>query len=55
MPSLYILIPIAMLFCAIAILILFWALDNNQYEDLEKEAHRILFDDEKKPPQKKKK
>lgn len=47
MPSLYILIPIAMIFCALAIWALFWALDNEQYKDVDKEAHRILFDEDK--------
>lgn len=47
MPSLYILIPIAMIFCALAIWALFWALDSEQYKDVDKEAHRILFDEDK--------
>ena len=46
MDSLYILIPIAVIFCAIAIKLLLWAIDNGQYDDLEKEAWRILMDDE---------
>tara|TARA_R110001599_G_scaffold353870_1_gene601320 strand:+ start:108890 stop:109090 length:201 start_codon:yes stop_codon:yes gene_type:complete len=44
--SLYLLIPIALLFCAIAIKLLLWAIDNGQYEDLDKESWRILADDE---------
>jgi cbb3-type cytochrome oxidase maturation protein len=44
--SLYLLIPIAQLFCAIAIKLLLWAIDNGQYEDLDKEAWKILADDE---------
>lgn len=46
MPSLFILIPIAMIFCALAIWAFFWALDNEQYKDMEKEASRILFDED---------
>ena len=46
--SLYLLIPIALLFCAIAIKLLLWAIDNGQYDDLDKEAWKILADDE--PP-----
>lgn len=46
MDSLYLLIPIALLFCAIAIKLLLWAIDNGQYEDLDKESWRILADDE---------
>lgn len=46
MPSLYILIPVAMIFSALAIGIFIWALNNNQYNDLDKEANRILFDED---------
>jgi cbb3-type cytochrome oxidase maturation protein len=46
MDSLYVLIPIALVFCAIAIKLLLWAIDSGQYEDLDKEAFRILMDDE---------
>lgn len=45
MESLYLLIPIALLFCAIAIKLLLWAIDNGQYDDLDKEAWKILADD----------
>jgi cbb3-type cytochrome oxidase maturation protein len=44
--SLYLLIPIALLFCAIAIKLLLWAINSGQYEDLDKEAWRILLDDD---------
>ena len=46
MDSLYILIPIALVFCVVAIKLLLWAIDSGQYEDLDKEAWRILMDDE---------
>ena len=45
MDSLFILIPIALLFCFVAIRLLLWAIDNGQYDDLDKEAWRILMDD----------
>jgi cbb3-type cytochrome oxidase maturation protein len=45
MDSLFILIPIALVFCALAIKLLLWAIDSGQYEDLDKEASRILMDD----------
>ena len=45
MDSLYLLIPIALLFCVIAIKLLLWAINSGQYEDLDKEAWRILLDD----------
>ncbi|MEH6592977.1 MAG: cbb3-type cytochrome oxidase assembly protein CcoS [Halioglobus sp.] len=55
MPSLYILIPIALIFCVVAIKLLLWAINNGQYDDLDKEAWRILAESdeatsEKKPP-----
>ena len=48
MDSLYLLIPIALVFVAVGIKLLLWAIDNGQYDDLDKEAWRILAD-EKKP------
>ena len=44
MDSLFVLIPIALLFCFIAIRLLIWAIDSGQYDDLDKEAWRILMD-----------
>ena len=46
MDSLYLLIPIALVFCAVAIKLLLWAINSGQYEDLDKEAWRILADEE---------
>ncbi|MCB1730430.1 MAG: cbb3-type cytochrome oxidase assembly protein CcoS [Halieaceae bacterium] len=51
MESLYLLIPIALLFCAIAIKLLLWAIDSGQYDDLDKEAWKILADDEPTRPE----
>ncbi|WP_075185799.1 cbb3-type cytochrome oxidase assembly protein CcoS [Teredinibacter haidensis] len=48
MESLLILIPIAIVFVIIAIAIFFWAVKSGQYEDLDTEARRILFDSERK-------
>jgi cbb3-type cytochrome oxidase maturation protein len=50
--SLYLLIPIALLFCVIAIKLLLWAINNGQYDDLDKEAWRILADDDAAPQEK---
>jgi cbb3-type cytochrome oxidase maturation protein len=47
MESLYFLVPCALIFIAIAIKVLFWAINNGQYDNLDTEAHRILFDDGK--------
>lgn len=52
MDSLYLLIPLALIFCAIAIKLLLWAIDAGQYDDLDKEAWRILADDDDAPPDK---
>ncbi len=46
MTSLYLLIPIALVFCLIAIKLLLWAINSGQYDDLDKEAWRILADEE---------
>jgi cbb3-type cytochrome oxidase maturation protein len=47
--SLYILIPVALIFVAVGIKLLLWAIDNGQYDDLDKEAWRILADDDAAP------
>ena len=49
MDSLYLLIPIALVFCVIAIRLLLWAIGSGQYDDLDKEAWRILADDDAQP------
>ncbi len=46
MDSLLILIPIALVFLVIAVRLLLWAIGSGQYDDLDKEAFRILQDDE---------
>ncbi|NMP15503.1 cbb3-type cytochrome oxidase assembly protein CcoS [Thalassotalea sp. Y01] len=48
MSVIYILIPIAILFTAIAIYLFFWAVKAEQFDDLEKQGMSILFDEEKK-------
>lgn len=47
MESLYFLVPCALIFIGLAIKVLFWAINNGQYDNLDTEAHRILFDAEK--------
>lgn len=44
MESLYFLVPCALIFIGIAIKVLLWAINNGQYDNLDTEAHRILFD-----------
>ncbi len=55
MASLYLLIPVALLFCVIAIKLLLWAINSGQYDDLDKEAWRILADEDAPAPDHKKK
>ena len=50
MDSLYLLIPVALVFCVIAIKLLLWAIGSGQYDDLDKEAWRILADEERRAP-----
>lgn len=45
MESLYLLVPVALVFLVIAIRVLFWAVNSGQYDDLDTEGHRILFDE----------
>lgn len=45
MAALYVLIPIALLLLAVAIAAFVWAVDRDQFEDLEAEGERILLDD----------
>lgn len=44
--SLYILIPIAILFVIIAVAIFFWAVRSDQFEDLERQGMNVLLDDD---------
>lgn len=52
MSIIYVLIPIAILLVCIAIAVFFWAVKSNQFDDLERHGHSILFDDDikKTPP-----
>lgn len=49
MSIIYVLIPLAILIVAIAIGIFFWAVKNDQFKDLERHGHSILFDDDISP------
>ncbi|PSU34688.1 cbb3-type cytochrome oxidase assembly protein CcoS [Photobacterium lutimaris] len=54
MASLYLLIPIAIIFVCIAVGIFLWAVRSEQFEDLERQGYDILFDeDESKPTESK--
>lgn len=46
MESLFILIPIALVIFAVIVAGFFWAVKSGQFEDLDREGRRILFDDD---------
>jgi cbb3-type cytochrome oxidase maturation protein len=46
MDSLYVLIPIAVVFVVVAVAIFFWAVRSDQFEDLERQGMNILLDDD---------
>ncbi|WGL16635.1 cbb3-type cytochrome oxidase assembly protein CcoS [Microbulbifer bruguierae] len=46
MDSIFLLVPIVIVFVAGALKLFFWAVNSGQYDDLETEGRRILFDDE---------
>jgi cbb3-type cytochrome oxidase maturation protein len=46
MNILFILIPISLLLSGAAVWAFLWAVNNDQFEDLEGPAHSILFDDD---------
>ena len=46
MEIIYLLIPISLLLLALIVWILFWAVRNGQFDDMEGPAHRILMDED---------
>ena len=46
MESLYLLIPIASIFVIVAVVVFFWAVRSDQFEDLERQGMNILLDDD---------
>jgi cbb3-type cytochrome oxidase maturation protein len=49
MSIIFVLIPIAVLFVLIGLGVFFWAVRSRQFDDLDKEAYSILFDNQTKP------
>lgn len=47
MTSFYLIIPVAIVFCVIAVSAWLWATRSGQYDDLDREAHRILEEENK--------
>ncbi|NLW05046.1 MAG: cbb3-type cytochrome oxidase assembly protein CcoS [Pseudomonadaceae bacterium] len=50
MNILFLLIPLSLLLLSLAIWAFFWAVKNDQFEDLEGPAYSILFDDDEPKP-----
>lgn len=48
MSIIFVLIPIAVLFVLIGLGVFFWAVRSRQFDDLDKEAYSILFDNQTK-------
>ena len=45
MESLYFLIPLSIIVVSLGVWVFIWAVNNGQYDDLDGEAERILFDE----------
>lgn len=46
-----VLIPIAVLFVILGLAIFFWAVKSRQFDDLDKEAFSILFEEKQQKPE----
>jgi cbb3-type cytochrome oxidase maturation protein len=46
MTILYLLIPLSLILLGLAVWAFFWAVKNDQFDDLEGPAYRILFDED---------
>ncbi len=46
MEVLFILVPVSLVIVMISLIAFVWSVNNKQYDDLDKEAERILFDEE---------
>jgi len=46
MSSLYLLIPVSLIFIVVAILLFYWAVKHNQFDDFQGPAERIVLDDQ---------
>ncbi len=46
MEIIYLLIPISLLLLGLILWVLFWAVRDGQYDDMEGPAHRILMDED---------
>ena len=46
MDIIYVLVPIAMLFVLVAVLVFLWAVKSEQFEDLNRQGMQILFEED---------
>lgn len=49
MGALYFLIPLAIALLAVAVGAFLWAVNHDQFEDLDREGTRLLMDDDSEP------
>ena len=45
MSILYLLLPIALVFLVLAVIIFFWAIKNGQYDDMQSQAMKVVIED----------
>ena len=50
MSAIFILIPLGVVLLAVAVAAFIWAVDHDQFEDLDREGSRLLFDDDDEQP-----
>ena len=46
MAAIFILIPIALVLLGVAVAAFLWAVDHDQFEDLDREGARVLLEDD---------
>ena len=49
MDIIFLLIPLALVLLVVAVAAFFWAVRSDQFDDLDREASRILFDEDTSP------
>ena len=50
MEILYLLVPLAVILAGVIVWAFLWSIRSGQFDDLEGPAHRILMDDDDRPP-----
>jgi cbb3-type cytochrome oxidase maturation protein len=52
MESLFFLIPLSLVIVGLAVAVFVWAVNSGQYDDVDREGERILYDDDLATPEK---